>query len=1321
MCTGFICRLWVAVAESQDLRFKRFSIEDGLSQNNITCILEDSYGFLWMGTQDGLNYFDGYEFKTYNHTPGDTLSLSATHITALYEDHNQNVWVGTLSGISRFDRETDAFRQYTTKHNPNNINSNQVLCIYEDQAQHIWIGTSDGLSLYNSKLDKFEAVGHIYPGTSGVQIEAIFEDSRGKLWIGAETGLYYLDLTTKRLHSFKVGDNFPINSAVKDIEEDAKSNLWIATHTGLYQYETKSDVLHHYAGFAEHEDSLTSAIVQAISISQEQHIWIATYGGVYTYFPEKKLFAKYKHQTNNPYSLADNTVEDILVDRAQIIWVATLEGLHKFDPRKELFSSYQSMYAALSRKVNDNVQAILEDNRKFIWVAAGQDMYRYDPRTQELQSISELSQKVPPELQASSIQALWQAQDSSLWIGTESGGVMRYDFKADVFEVYKSTTNKNEIIDDKHISNNNVYAIYQDRYGTIWIGTSDGLDSYDPRTNLFKHYKADGKNGSLSDNTIWCIGEDRYGELWFGTSSGLNRYNPKKDHFKNYFKTSKQNNGLSDNVIISLYEDTKGNFWIGTMGGGLHRFDKENDKFEQFTEKDGLPDGIIYAISEDASGNLWLSTNRGISKFVIQERKFRNYDINDGLRSNRFTHGAVCRTTSGELIFGNFKGLNAFHPDSIKDNPFIPPVYITGLRVLNKLIIPDESNIIDKQIMKVRELTLLHEQNTFSFDFVALSYRLPQRNQYAYMLEGFDKDWIVTNYKNRTASYTNIPPGEYTFRLKASNNDGVWNEEGVAIKIIITPPFWQRIWFIALIAILIVAVIWGGYALRSRQLERQKIKLKKEVAMRTQELEAEKEKLQKANLEVSLKRNEILAINSELQQKQEEILAQRDDISAQRNEIEQAYEKVKILSTIGQQITATLDLEKLINRVYKQVNSLMDASGFGIGVYNSEKEIIEFRGFIENGEVLPYHCDPMNDDSVLSTWCLRNNQEILMNDIEKEYEKYIEYMPPITEGEMPLSLIYMPLSMNSQPLGVLTVQSFARHAYSHKQKTILEGLASYIAIALDNIRNYEFLKEAKKTIENSNLRIMDSIRYAKTIQDAILPNEDSFRAVFTDFFTIFRPKDVVSGDFYWLREFKDYVFIAVADCTGHGVPGAFMSMIGSRMLNEIVNEAAITEPAMILAELHRRIRLALKQAQSRNDDGMDIALCRIDKKTDTDHINVIFAGAKRPLVYQKGEKIKVLRGDIRSIGGRQKEEERTFTQKTIQMPPKTTIYMMTDGIADQNNATMKKYGTQDLYLFIEAHAKLPLKEQAKLLSKEIDAYQGSQKQRDDMTIIAITI
>jgi len=580
-------------------------------------------------------------------------------------------------------------------------------------------------------------------------------------------------------------------------------------------------------------------------------------------------------------------------------------------------------------------------------------------------------------------------------------------------------------------------------------------------------------------------------------------------------------------------------------------------------------------------------------------------------------------------------GVDVFYPEEIKDNQHIPDIAITSFKVLNKEI------ELDTNILEKKEIYLSYKDNEFSFEFVALDFSFSDKNLYAYKLEGYDKEYIYCDNR-RFVSYTNLDPGTYTFIVKGSNNDGVWNKKGAEIKIIISAPFWQKPWFFVLLGLIVIGFIFG--ILKYRDITRDKKHLETQVQKRTEKI---------------------------IQQK-EEIVAQMEQIENQRNKLEQSYKNIKLLSEIGRQITASLSFEKITEIVHQNVNNLMNADIFAIGMYNSDKERLEFLGSKMNGETVPKFFIGINEKDKLAIWCLKNKQEILINDFQNEYLNYVTTLTPAVLGESS-SIIYYPILSKNECSGVITVQNYKKNVFTNYHLNIIRNLAVYTGIAFDNSSAYNQIEHQKKGIT-------DSIFYASRIQGAILTPRIFLDALFKDYFILNKPRDIVSGDFYWVKNVKiqneTLIVIAAADCTGHGVPGAFMSMMGISLLNEIIANLENIQQIgadIILNELRKSVIRSLHQTGKIGEpqDGMDIALAIINYSK----MQMECSGANNPVyIIRKNTDIDTIkeqeyilleseadRMPIGYFGGKEKD----FAKNIFPIYSDDAIYVYSDGYIDQ--------------------------------------------------------
>lgn len=852
--------------QSQVIEFEHLSLEHGLSQSTVFCMLQDSRGFMWFGTEDGLNQYDGYRFTVYRHNPQDMNSLSNNWINAIHEDTQGTLWIGTEGGgLNRFDYVSEQFTHYI--HDDKNINSlshNTVLSIYEDKQGMLWIGTDDGgLNQFNPKSEMF--VRYLNDpknphSLSHNKIWSLYEDKTGLLWVGTYNGLNQFDRRTGQFIRYFY-DEHDLHSlshnTVLSIYEDSRHLMWIGTEGGgLNRFDRKTGQFTRYQADPQNSNSLSHNAVWAIYEDKAGALWIGTHGGLNKFDYKNNKITHYQHDAQNPHSLSHDAVWSIYEDRTEVMWVSTLGGLNKFDHKGKKFIHYhhdsQQPGGSLS---NDNVRAIYEDSQDAIWIGTyGGGLnrfnretgkffhYRHDPHN--LRSLSH-----------NNVRAIIEDQQGDLWVGTYGGGLNRFDRETAEFAHYfHNPDNINSI------SDNNIRSFFEDRRGILWIGTfAGGLNQFDRQKNRFIRYLHNPKKkDSLSNNNVQVIYEDGTDTLWIGTQNGLDIFDRQKKQFIHYTHNPVDPTSLSHNGILSIYEDSEGSLWIGTHNG-LNKFNRITDTFSYYTEEDGLANGVIYSILEDGFGNLWLSTNKGLSRFNPRSETFRNYDVSDGLQSNEFNIGAYCKTREGDLFFGGINGFNVFNPNDVKNNPYIPPIVITDLQIFNKSVRVGEKSLLKKHIDFIDSLTLSYRDSVFSFEFAALDYTYPEKNQYAYQLEGFDKEWTYVDSSRRFVTYTNLDAGEYVFKVKGSNNDGVWNRKGAQLTITITPPWWKTWWAYALYIIAILGIILNYLRIQKQKLiesERLNVFLEEKVAERTRELHEKNTALIKVNQE----KNEFLGI-----------------------------------------------------------------------------------------------------------------------------------------------------------------------------------------------------------------------------------------------------------------------------------------------------------------------------------------------------------------------------------------------------------------------------------------------------------------------------
>jgi ligand-binding sensor domain-containing protein/signal transduction histidine kinase len=813
----------------QNIGFEHISLEQGLSQSSVYCILQDSQGFMWFGTADGLNRYDGYSFVVYRHDPGDPHSLSNNTVLALYEDREGVLWVGTNGGgLEKFDRATGRFEQYRSNpKDPHTLSGDTILSLYEDRSGVLWIGTSVGLDQFDRER---KTITRFQPGIKYGAAWATWEDEMGLLWIGTSGGLLEYDREKVKVTQSLSGH------VVRSVLPAREGVLWLGTDgDGLVRYDYENETSVHYQNHSLVPHTLSDNSISAMYKDPSGDLWIGTRsGGLDCFDREKETFTHLRKNPGDWKSLSSNRVQSVYQDREGVLWVGTYDaGINKSDVEKIGFAHYKSDPEDKKGSLNDNfIRAIFQDREGILWAGTPSGLNRIDRESGSVTHYGHVPGK-ENSLIDDSVRVIYQDRRGALWIGT-AAGLDKLDLETWSFTHY--------IHDPKNsasLSGNLIRTIYEDPTGTLWIGTDRGLNKFDRRTGKFTCYEHQpGDPNTLSGNSISAILADQSGALWVGTTSGLNRFDGETGQFTHFQHRDGDQDSLSRNHVLSIHQDRRGDLWIGTFQGGLNKlvssagqgFDAKTVRFAHYREKDGLPNDVVYAILEDSRGNLWLSTNQGLSKFDPRRETFTNYDVGDGLQSNEFNWGAYHKSSRGEMFFGGVNGFNAFYPNRIQNNPCIPPVVLTSLT-------QGGENIAGQAVESIQEVTLRWPNNFFEFEFAALSFTQPAKNQYAYLLQGFDKGWNDIGTK-RFGRYTNLPGGTYTLRVKASNNSDVWNEGATAIKITVVPPLWETGWFRGLVALLLIGGVIGGYRLRVRRIEAQRRELERQVRERTSQLQA---------------------------------------------------------------------------------------------------------------------------------------------------------------------------------------------------------------------------------------------------------------------------------------------------------------------------------------------------------------------------------------------------------------------------------------------------------------------------------------------------
>jgi len=839
-----------AQARPRNLRFRHVSIGDGLSQSAIHSILQDRQGFLWFGTEDGLNRYDGYDFTVYKRDFDNEHSISASGVQSVREDRNGTIWIGTtVGGLNRWDRTTDRFTSFRNDPaDPESLSNDNVRVILEDRSGALWLGTASGLNRLDPidlSFDRFNHNPSNPRSLSDDSVWSLFEDGNGVLWVGTAGGLNRLDPDKKGFTHFRRDldrpDALP-HDDVRALYEDDEAQLWVGTFGGgLAVMDRESETFAVFGHDETDPESLAHDRVRAIFQDSSGTLWIGTEGGLCEWVPGAESFLRYGHDPSVAGSLSNNHVISISEDRGGVLWVGTLVGgLNKTNIATGSFAHMKREPSGLS---HDAVFSFA-DRDDALWVGTfGGGLNRHDRVSGTFEHYKH-DPDDPSSLSNDRVMSLLVDSQDVLWVGTFSAGLNRLDADGESFARFRHDPD-----DPASLSHDGVKFIREDREGALWIGTHrGGLNRFDRDTETFVHYRHDPDNPtSLSHDSLNAFGEAEDGIVWLGTNDGLNRFDSNSGTFARYTHDPDDATSLSHAFVTTLHEDRHGTLWIGTQSG-LNRWDHRDRSahrgaFKHYTERDGLPNDFIYGVLEDDNGWLWISTNRGLSRLNPVTEVFKNYDASHGLQSEEFNFGAYHRSADGKLFFGGINGYNSFYPDDVRENRHVPPIVLTQFLKLNH---PAE---LTRPVSELERLELDHRDYVITFAFAALDFTAPENNTYAYKLEGFDEEWNHVDTIRR-ATYTNLDAGDYVFRVKGANNDGIWNEEGQSVRMHVIPPPWLSLWAYAGYATLFAAVVLAYTRAQRHKLAREADyarKLELEVAERTAELARGNDKLAQVN------------------------------------------------------------------------------------------------------------------------------------------------------------------------------------------------------------------------------------------------------------------------------------------------------------------------------------------------------------------------------------------------------------------------------------------------------------------------------------------
>ncbi len=1298
LITIILVLYFCSLLEAQQRIFQHYTIDNGLSQSVVNSIFLDSDGFLWIGTQDGLNRFDGEQFTRFFHSPTNTNSISNNWIYQIVETERR-LYIGTRLGLQEYDKRTGTFRHFFSDSlSDNTFQSDYIYGMNVSINGAIWVNTPSVLSLFDPVTKKVSNYFHGFDFSGGIedQVRPVYEDTEGIVWLGTSDGLLCFNPENETFRQFEfdsTSTNSVPDNSIWDIAEDLSGSIWIGTENGLSRYNKQKNEFRNYYHNSIDNNSLSSNFIRTLLITKENSLWVGTDGGglneiIIDSASNELYFNRFKSSPTNAAALKHDIVLSLCKDNTNMLWVGTLQGLDKTSIRKPKFELYRRTGGYGSINLLDNVIAALySDEKNRLWIGNwGKGLNILDRQTGKVEHFTAHSDRkhwIPDNY----AHIIFEDSKQNIWLGTRNG-VAIWDRKELRFVSLSDFFGTDKLPDFTHLR---IYSILEHSSGEIWIGTRSGLYQIDMSNYSYNVYKSGLGDSNISSDLIYDLEEDPFGKIWIGTTNGLDIFDYKTHKIRHIKRDPSKKNTLISNFIVSLCCDSEGDMWLGTKSG-INRFDVSDSVFHFYSESQGVPSIIIYGIEEDDNNNVWFSSGRGLFVYRRDKTEFRIFGVEDGLQSLEFNLRATYKAENGEMFFGGMNGVNAFHPDSMNFNKLIPPIVLTSLNTTNA-----EGNRL-VNISDQKKIVFDYTTVSFTIEFAALDFTNSEKNNYSYKLEGGANQWIELNDRN-FVPFTNLPSGNYVFHVKGCNNDGFWNNEGTSIQIVIKPPWWRSIVAYFIYFILGITLILAFIKLRERRLVYERKLLARKVAERTMQIEKQKQ------------------------------------------HIEVAYKNVEMLSLIGQEVTAQLAINIIVRTVYKNVTKLMDTSIFGIGLVEKVANKLVFSDSFFMDNYIPKFSYHLENDYCPATICFNENREIHTNTFAElpEYKQTKSYLLSVKNKTIePNSVIYLPLLASDSPIGVISVQSTQIRAYSQNQLDILRNVAVYTSIAVQNAESFRKIKLQKEEIENQRNEIeiqrdlattqrdqigrqkkemIDSIQYAKRIQDALLPANDMLEAILSDYFILFKPRNIVSGDFFWIYKDENKIIIAAADCTGHGVPGAFMSMLGISFLNEIAKQGMADTAGEILGELRNKVKTSLKQTGTRAEpkDGMDIALCIIEPEKH----QLQYAGAHNPLYIIREDKLLEIKATRNPIGIYRRE--RDFENHVVDILADDRIYICSDGYADQiGGPRNRKFMVRNFKtMLLDIHHK-EMSEQEKYLKDTLLQWQGQQSQVDDILIIGMT-
>ncbi|OBW62535.1 MAG: histidine kinase [Dehalococcoides mccartyi] len=926
LCIAIICLIVIPINPKhlnaqQFARFEHFSIGEGLSQSSVAAIIQDKEGFIWFGTRDGLNRFDGYTLQTFKNDLEDPKSIASSYINCLFEDSQGIIWVGTLSGgLNKFDKMTGTFSSFRhSAENTSTIASDDVRVIEEDPSGYLWLATPNGLDRFNPESDVFEHF-NTDNGLSSNSIWSILIDKNGILWAGSEGGIDLFQPNDNVYQHYKQmtnASNGLSGSLIRYLFEDNQGNIWISTYNGVDCLNTLSNKLSHFENIPDNPNSLGNNRIRAICQDLSGNIWFGTTDGLDKLEPGSDNFTHFKYDPGNPDSLSNNIIWSLMVDSTGVLWIGTLNGgVNRFSLAKQVFICYRNNPGNPNSLSNNVVKSIYQDQKGILWIGTLGGLNKFDPINDIFESFH-YDSRYKNSIASDTVKVITGDTYGNIWIGTTSG-LDKYSEQSGLFTHFK-----HDSLNTQSISDDVVLSLWLENQTQLWVGTNAGLNRLDIESGEVLRF---GSEYGLPETTIYTIFEYKPGILLLGTDYGLYVFDIKSKSTLSFRFDANDSNTISNNVVRCICLASNGNILIGTHNG-LNTFDFGKGKFIRYSQISG----VTYGILEDNFGYVWISGNNGLTRLSLANETIKTFNKTDGLQSDEFSEGAYYRDPSGLLYFGGINGLNVFDPSKLQAETAKPNIIITSL----DLIGGSTSFKLPEQISG--GITLEYENNSFTINFAALEFETYQKIKYYFQLVGFDKDLRIANYDQRDISYTNIDNGKYTFTIYAADQDESWVSDTAYLNIRITTPFWESWWFYSLCGVSSIATIYFIVKLRIWAIQKQKNRLESLVEVRTDQLKTEIEKQQ-------ITENKL---KDEIENRAKFTRALVHELKTPLTSLSISSELFTGEATNEPFVSLSRSIERSVTNLSKRCDEMLDLARGETGLLKISKQMVDLDSFVE--------------------------------------------------------------------------------------------------------------------------------------------------------------------------------------------------------------------------------------------------------------------------------------------------------------------------------------------------------------------------------------